>query len=341
MNIVFAHFNSSIPKYLIENLNRTAETFEQMKVHIITNLQLKKAQIPKIQVFHHSINDDWITLENLLAHPKHFRNNFSFTSIARFLAIADFSDQVPGEILHVESDVILSEDFPFSLLTKKGRQIACPLVNEDLAIASVLYLRNRSSTQILRNYTLDSARRNPFTTDMHILREISKTEGDIFQSLPTVPSINEVLPDVSQEFLMENAEAVAEFQNLFDGGDLGRYLFGDDPRNWGGRPPIRHNPSITYFDIRNLSFTIDESRNFPYVNHHEIGLKIPIQALHIHSKQNRIFKASKQARLIHKAVNKSSHPMRSQFYLKYFLLSKYQQLKKLFNIRNLFEQNES
>lgn len=327
MNIVFVHLNSPIPKFLIENLKRTAEIFHHKKVFLITDVVQNESRLSEINFFYDIRKNDYTTLQKLLAHPKQFRNNFSFTSVARFLALANFSSLEPGEMLHVESDVILSEDFPFSILGKKGRQIACPLINEELAIASVLYLRNKKSALLLREHTLRSARENPYTTDMHILREISKRERNLFQILPTVPSIDEVLPDVSNEFFHENALAIDEFQNLFDGGDLGRYLFGDDPRNWGGRPPIRHNASLTYYDIRNLSLIMDHSRSFPSVKIHEKESLIPIHSLHIHSKQIKIFKSSKQAKYIKNSVKKFHSPTKHKLYLRIYIRAKFRKFK--------------
>lgn len=333
MNIVFVHFESKLPRFLMENIKRTIQVFPNNQVFLITDLESHSLEIPGLTIFSYQRSKDWKLLEHLLSHPKSFRHNFSLTSTARFLALAEFSSIVPGEIVHVESDVILSEDFPFSALSQKGSKIAFPVVNEELAIASILYLRDTNASKMLSDYTLKAAKANSLTTDMHILREISKKEGKNFQLLPTTPSNQWVLPNVPRNFFNENEEAFEIFRSYFDGGDLGRYLFGDDPRNWGGRPPVRHNPSITFYDIRNIAICTDPARIFPYIASREKAEKFPIHALHIHSKEVRLFKLKKQAFQIKKAVRNSQKPTTHRFFAIHFCRSALRRLNPFVLLR--------
>lgn len=318
MNIVFAHFNSPLPKHLVENLRRSVEVFPDRSVYLITDLQAPGINVPKLNIFHLKKSDQWTRLENLLAHPKSFRHNFSLTSTARFLSLADFSLSVPGELLHVESDVVLSPDFPFFAISKYGSKISFPIVNHELGIASILYLRDSEAAEFLARRTLQAASENPMTTDMHILSEISKIQGGYFQLLPTCPSDRIVQPNSPDDFLRENSKAIQKFHSFFDGGDLGRYLFGDDPRNWGGRPPVRHNPSNTFYSIRNITLSIDDTRTFPFILNRRGNQKIPIHTLHVHSKEPKIFTEKKQAKIIRKAVRNADRPMRHRFFPLHF-----------------------
>jgi hypothetical protein len=188
-----------------------------------------------------------------------------------------------------------------------------------LGIASILYLRGEKSAELLSDYTLKEATANPLTTDMHILSEISKNEKEYFQLLPTVPGNRNVLPDAPLEFIRQSNKALELFNCYFDGGDLGRYLFGDDPRNWGGRPPIRHNPRITYYHVRSLFFYIDSTRKFPSIAEGEFGNLLPIHALHIHSKELKLFNNNKLTNRIKKAVRNSQKPTRNRFFPNHFL----------------------
>jgi len=322
VNIVFAHFEAKIPKFLVENIKRTIKTFPDKQVFLITDLESHKKKIPGLKIYSYQRSNEWNLLENLLEHPKNFRNNFSLTSTARFLALSEFSSTVSGGIIHVESDVILSDDFPFATLIQKGSKIAFPVVNDELAIASILYLRDKNAAKMLSEYTLNLAKANSLTTDMHILREISKKEGKNFQLLPTTPSNRLVIPNAPSEFLSENEKAFEIFRSYFDGGDLGRYLFGDDPRNWGGRPPVRHNPSITFYNIRNLTICTDRTRNFPFIASREKNEKFPIHALHIHSKEPSLFTLKKLPNRIKKAVRNSQQPTTHRFFALHFCQSR-------------------
>jgi hypothetical protein len=93
------------------NLRRTRRLFPARKIILISN---QKQLLPKgVSIFLYNPGATWNQIEVSLAHPKDYRNNFWMTSMARFLALVEYQEVVGKEMIHIESDVILSRDFPF------------------------------------------------------------------------------------------------------------------------------------------------------------------------------------------------------------------------------------
>ena len=172
MKIVFAHFNSKLPKHLILNLKRTISLFPSHEVHLITDQDLTKVKINNLSVSKYHPSDNWNNLEKRIQHPKFFRNNFWFTSLARFIAIAEFVKIHDEEIIHIESDVIISDDFPFKMFSKLNVDFSFAIVNSEQAIASCLFIGNSRAADELIRITLESAIENNLTTDMYILKKL-------------------------------------------------------------------------------------------------------------------------------------------------------------------------
>jgi hypothetical protein len=321
MIIVFAHFNTTLPKHLVLNLERTIETFPQHDIYLITNLNPSSINIKKLIIFTYKPSKIWIELENLLAHDKSFRSNFWFTSLARFIALSEFSSSINQELLHIESDVIISDDFPFDLMLKIESWFAYPVVNESLAIASCLFIKNPDAANYLSQLTISNARINGLITDMHVLGEISKKGSGLFTLLPTSPSQNNALTSVSNNFLHENHQSISFFKGIFDGFDLGMYLFGNDPRNKRGFSTLRKFDTRFYLNVRELNFIIKDDRDFPYIYNFSESQYIPVFALHIHSKNLKLFKIHKNNKEIKRAIKNSKKNSRTVFYPKIFIKS--------------------
>jgi hypothetical protein len=302
MNLVFAHFNTPLPRHLVLNLKRSAALFPLSRIFLLTDIDLKIKNFGNIEVIKYSPKNNWYLLNNLLKHPKEFRGNFWFTSIARFLALADFSNQLSQEILHIESDVILAEDFPFNKLSKAGFDFLYPLVSDTTAIASCLYIRNSLAAELLADFTINQVQKNNVTTDMYILSELTRSESVSFAPLPTAPSRCYADPQMINGFLKKSDLMLEEFSGVFDGGDIGRYLFGDDARNKRGVSVLRDNDAHTHLNVRDLNLVVKSEREFPYIHDIASDSFVPVYSLHIHSKHPGFFDAKKSIKIIHKHV---------------------------------------
>lgn len=306
MIIVFCHFKSPIPKHLKLNIKRTIQLFPHIEVHLLTDLPPQSIRIKKLTIDHYKPSNEWYELETLLTHPKNFRNNFWFTSLSRFIAISEFFDHYQSDVLHIESDVIISADFPFNKISTSDYSYCFPIVSDALAIASTLFIKNSNAAKYLAELVMKTARKTRNTTDMHILRILSMDATVSYLQLPSSPSMVYDKTTVGSKFLKNNEIGVEYFKGLFDGFDIGRYLFGVDPRNGRGISKVREFDDSVYLDMRKIQIITDEHRDFPYVLDIKSKNKFPVFSLHIHSKNKRFFTSS-SGRCIKRAVDKKSN----------------------------------
>ena len=331
MNLVFAHFGSPIPKHLLLNLTRASVLFPSHKIFLITDLDVEDLKIKNVLVYKYLYSREWWQLRKQLHHSKSFRNNFWFTSTARFLALADFSNMNNDEFLHIESDVIISEDFPFTKLSNSNYDIMFPIVSDSNAIASCLYIRNSDAANYLANLALLESQKNNLTTDMYILSILSKEDNLNFAPLPTAPSNCYVRTEANTKFLQMSDVAMSVFGGFFDGFDIGRFLFGDDPRNRRGFSILRDNDIQTYLDVRNLDLVVKIEREFPYIRSTSTDSYVPVFSMHIHSKNFKLFKINKSKKIIHSYVSRSKDEPKQIFIFSVFLNSAVKALKSRFN----------
>lgn len=332
MNIVFVHFLSKPPKYLTLNIQRTINLFPEHKVFLITDLDQSNFKIKGLNYHKYKKEENWTRLENFLTHDKTFRRNFWFLSVVRFLALADFMQERDAEILHIESDVIISGDFPFKLLSELDSKFAFPIVNEYQGIASCLYVKNSTSAKYLRDLTLMEAEKNSKTTDMHILRILSKINRDIFQILPSAPLYNqEIIND--DKMYYENKKSISYFKGVFDGVDIGMFLFGQDPRNKRGFTTVRKPTPGAYLDVSKQSLTMTDKRDFPNIYDLNSQQTIPIYSLHIHCKNRNLFNLTRSRSIISRAVHDSKNQPKTEFYLSVFFNSLKASLIRRFNLK--------
>jgi hypothetical protein len=321
MIIIFAHFYTQLPKHLILNIKRTIAIFPEHEIFLVTDLDIDRTLIQKLKVFKYHPDSDWLKLERNLTHDKEFRGNFWFTSIARFLAIAAFAKIYKSEILHLESDVIISSDFPFRLLSETKSLFLFPIISDAQAIASCLFIRNSAAAEYLANLVISESLNDSQTTDMFVLRKLTRINGREFELLPAAPSQKNAMPSANDNFLKDNSNMLAHFGGIFDGFDIGRYLFGMDPRNRRGFSTLRAFDPTVYLNVRELDLRVESNREFPYVLDVNTNRMFPIYSLHIHSKKRELFIPTKIKKLISKAVKESKHPPKRIFYFRTFLAS--------------------
>jgi hypothetical protein len=302
-------------------------------------MNTKKLLLGDVNIIEFIPNSDWAKLDEFLKHSKTFRNSFWFTSAARFLALRHLSEEIGG-LLHIESDVILSDDFPFTKISESSFDFLFPVVSQNNAIASCLYLKDSKSAGILAEITLSAAEKDHYTTDMYILSDLTKNSEVKFAPLPTAPSQFYDGNIKDKTFLQTNDQSLRNFKGVFDGFDLGRYLFGDDPRNKRGIKILRENDPRTYLNARKLSLILKPNRDFPFIVDIEKNKEWPIFSLHIHSKNTDLFRLNKSRYLIKKAVEEAHLAPKKVFVFSIFLSSFVQALKRRINrYTNLIRSN--
>jgi hypothetical protein len=84
---------------------------------------------------------------------------------------------------------------------------------------------------------------------------------------------------------------------------------------------VRKPTPGAYLDCSKQIITMNERRDFPDIYDFNNQKTLPIYALHIHSKINKLFKLNSSLSLIENAVNYSQHPPKKYFYISIFMNS--------------------
>ena len=293
MKLVFVHIGKKLPKHLKLNLKRTINLFPELEVVLIANQECRFSNIPGLQVFRFSYFEELDIIKFKLGHPQNFRNNFWFLSLIRFLVLHKYMEKNVGEIIHVESDVILASDFPYEKFAQLEVKCAFSLTSDLEGIASILYLRDLKTSKLLSELTLISVSLNAYTTDMIILKEFYVKYESITNILSSGSEIscknNLRVPQIDAEKMRKSQ---SHFGGIFDGIDIGFYLSGEDPRNHRGLRRIRSIIPRNYVEPRLLYPLWNTRRGFIDVFDHNLSCLAPVYSLHIHSKDLRFFQAN-------------------------------------------------
>jgi len=314
MNVVFVHLNSTIPQYLRNNLLSCVKKFPNHKIHLIHNLGM----VPPIQgvnLFQTNVLNSLDSTSETLNHPKDFRNNFWFSSIARLMVFPDFMKSNPGPLLHVESDVILSEDFPLDDFMYLDEAIAYPVVFKERAVASTIFIRDEMQAQELANFVNNEIELNRDTTDMLTLRRYFDSFPKKVFPLPFFDNFDpDFICEIDPLFRSRLAECQSRFTGIFDGSDLGVYFFGTDPRNMRGVSILRKEILFTNLKLPQWNLLLQSDRAFPYALFG--NQRIPIYSLHVTSKRPDIFMAEKERQIISKFLKNQHARMAKKIYLR-------------------------
>ena len=329
MKIVFAHFGNRLPKHLTLNIERCKTLFPNIPIVLITNRECKVPRTAELEVSIYDTSSEWLQLDSDLSHPKDFRDNFWLTSVARFLAIKDYLANSPGEILHLESDVILSEDFHFDRFSKLAKPIAFPILSSSQGIASTLYIRNYETAASLVSLTLEMASKDSKTTDMLVLRSFYKSYPEKTQLLHIGPLGKTAYRNFGDGTILEEMTSAALiFNGCFDGLDIGYYLFGVDPRNAKGKKYLRKPLANSFLNVKETNIKYSSPRNFLNISSNLSEPEIPVFSLHIHSKNAHLFRVKKATKLFKVAVDNYLLPESIEFVPRIFLHSIIQAVKR-------------
>jgi hypothetical protein len=265
--------------------------------------------------------------EKKLNHPMQFRNKFWLSAVARLFIFQEFMESISGEILHVESDVILSDDFPFKSFEKIQESFAYPVVFNERAVASTVYIKNASAAKELADFTKAEILKNSDTTDMIILRKFFNINSHNVLPLPFFLNFDDTyvrkLDDILKEKLNSNPLAGV---GIFDGSDLGVYYFGTDPRNNRGKSRLRQEVLFSYLRMPNWELIFKGNRVFPYA---KFGSQsIPIFSLHITCKDEKLFKVKTLGNALKENLLVQANDATLKIYPRIILTQAYKSLKR-------------
>ena len=311
MNIVFVHFGPQLPKHLRRNLTRVVKLFDGHDVFLISDHD--HSNLPSsVRKFHVSERPYFRSAETNLSHPVDFRNNFWFLTLKRFLVFNLFMEEHPDPLIHLESDVVISQDFPFEIFARLATPFAFPLISDLMGIPSVLFLKDKSAADLLCELTMQCVEEDPNTIDMLILKKLLSCSPDLITILPSGPSNKGFYtPETSDNFISMQSDGLSIFGGLFDGAAIGQYLLGDDPRNNRGIRRIYFESGYSSLIARSLSFYLSANRAFlDVVSEFE---RIPLFSIHVHSKDIRVFDEKGFAKVIALRIRNIGSELRKEF----------------------------
>lgn len=316
MPIVFVHLNDSIPEYLKTNIKRNIKFFPKNQIVLIMNQAAEKLEIKGLSVYIYEEDSRWSALESLLSHPKDFRKNFWLTSLARFLALEQFLDKYKKEILHVESDVLLAKDFPFSKLSMMVEPIAFPVVSLERGVASTVYIRNADICKKLNDFAILQANMDSQLSDMLLLRQFYNLFPKEVCILPSGPknSIN-YKENIEIDLLNRFVKGIDYFNGVFDGNDLGVFIFGTNPINLRGKSILRSEINLNYAHIRKWQTNYSEKRRFIDMIASDQTV-LPVYSIHATVKTKSIFSINEKNRIMKKRIKQASQPMKNVLHFK-------------------------
>lgn len=332
-SIIFVHLNSRIPKYLKLNIQFFLKKFPNRKIVLIHNQTAEKWSPKGLVLYNYKGSKEILNLEKLLGHPREFRGNFWFTSIARFDAIREYIEKTGEPIIHIESDVIVSTDFPFDKFDSQRASISYPIVAINRGIASTLFIRDLDSAKLLVSSALECVQANSNTTDMEILsyhekvfnRQVTQlafasADEKSFHSSSPLPNFRKL------------GMSIKHFEGIFDGNDIGVYLFGTDPRNRRGFSLLRSEVPNNFASPKKWDFIFDRDRNFLSLKVEE-GV-LPIYSVHATCKQLFLFWQYSRLNIIKKRVKSQQKPPQQIFYPSIFCVMA---IVRLFRKKNVEE----
>ena len=283
--IVFVHLNSPVPRYLQLNMISTIKKFPDAKVVLIHNNKKTNQIHSNLWKFEYQPGAISLSIENSLNHPKDFRNNFWFSAIQRFDALRLYIEKSNEPILHLESDVIISTDFPLEKFIMSEIKIAFPVVAKNRGVASSVFIRDLETAEKLIHFADETSSVNSNTTDMEILAGFFEENQDKAVMLAFGPNSASAY---DESFILERVLPAFEiFSGIFDGNDIGVYLFGTDPRNARGVSYLGTSIPGNYAQVNKWDFKFDNLRQF--INLEFDDTVIPIYSVHATSKQLTLF----------------------------------------------------
>jgi len=307
---VFVHLNSPVPLYLRFNIISTIKKFPDAKVVLIHNEKKRSKIHANLWNFEYQPGEISLSIENSLKHPKNFRNNFWFSAIQRFDALRAYMEQSNETILHLESDVIISKDFPLEKFTIGEKKIAYPMVADNRGVASSVFIRDLYTAEMLIRFTEETTLVNPNTTDMEILAGFAEKNPDVTFMLAFGP---ENVSAYDESFVLEKVLPTFQlFGGVFDGNDIGVYLFGTDPRNARGISYLGTSIPGNYARVNQWNFKFDNSRQFFNLEFDDKA--ISIYSVHATSKQLTLFYHQTQSYVIRKYLRKKYQSRGTKYY---------------------------
>jgi hypothetical protein len=311
MRLVLIHLGSAPAEYMWANVEHLLALNSRIEIDVITS---PGASIPtptknKVNLFEYSANEKIEKLLISLELDGAYRQGFWRYSLERLFALAAHHKRFQIEsLLHIESDVLLLETFPFKSFEQISK-LAWSKLDDKRDVASLLYSPNQDASDWLQNKIMDVLLKESNLNDMQILSFISNNFPANITILPTLPKDNKEIISNKCNISIINKSRTSEntelFAGIFDAAPIGIWLTGSHGVNSFGISR-RYDNNLVF---KSNSILIPSKMELKYVSGSGLfftsgEIQIPIHTLHIHSKDIRFFSSLGQ-KLIAKYVSES------------------------------------
>jgi len=234
--------------------------------------------------------------------PAQFRDGFWLHTVERFFILEQFMRfRAQASVFHGELDCLF---FGLPSLQRKleasgSRGFFFPRESKDRGIGSLVYVNDADSLTELCNHFIrnaglgsrDASRGN----EMHLLG-LTPQDSNTFFALPTAAALYEATPRNRWPIVSDMDSEV------IDGAVLGRWYFGVDPRNTGGRGTRNRIQNQKYavpfeYPMSELRFRHVPRTIGIQVRHEDSLHWRTVHCLHVHSKIHRKISPGKVRRL--------------------------------------------
>jgi hypothetical protein len=311
MEIVYVHLGKSKFGYLNTAIQRSLALYPETKHTLIVDT-LESFPIPPLNV--NLVQNDNQILDTVITERNvdlEFRLGYWNLTLERIFSVLNY--QIKNDIkqiLHVESDVILMESFPFQSLENCNYVHWCEYGPEH-DVASLFFVPDSKNAAMLKRKMLSILSQNPNLTDMQLLY-LTRNAGANVRLFPSFTTHRcQQNQGINQSYCL-----CFEHDFIFDGLTYGMYLSGQDPRNNYGKYSIGDNSPFdsgaTFINPRQYSWSIDVNGT-PNSKCLYCGDEAKLQNLHVHSKNIELFSSNWKSALM-KLVNIANKHERVDFF---------------------------
>lgn len=333
MRIVTVYLGRTIPEYFWANIDYLLSVQDEYPIDIITSHMLETLPISnsRLHNYKYSPNSQISKLLHQLNLDFKFRDGFWLYSLERLFAITQHHQEFGSEsLLHIESDVLVLPNFPFSDFAELDK-LAWSKVDRLRDVASLIFLPNDLASRWLQSELTRVLQEVSVIDDMAILKIIStQFEPKIF-NLPTANSKKSEILNRNLEVKIPSDlhSGFGKFGGIFDPGSIGIWLTGSDPRNNFGVTRKFDSAELRkmnlFIDPGSVRYSFNKNDYLTYLD----GLqKVPVFCLHIHSKNMSYFKGQNLGKLKKDVINSSEEKVFRFFSIQIFFSLLLHNLKK-------------
>ena len=216
-----------------------------------------------------------------------FRDGFWLKTAERFFVLKAFMERHhPGAIFHGELDCLFMNLrlVESEIVATQLSGLFLPRETDSRCIASLVYINELGALKFVCQYLVDNAH---LGNEMDILGSLQHHQDSPVHALPSAEFLYRAEPGRGEPVPWAVAPSQPSF--IADGAVLGRWIFGVDPRNTGGRGTKNRIQNHKYgvpwdFPLADLTFELDPTKDWRVSVSKPDGESYWLAVIHVHSK---------------------------------------------------------